>query len=106
MFLPTASGLIMDSVRSTAILFWLRKLEFDETANYSMRSSYEIAGGKHTSALIRKYISLWKPWLTRVVESGIRSRRNVQRRASRPHLARRQRIIPSALGSQIESDGQ
>src|SRR5436190_15055819 len=117
-FMLTASGLIMDNVRSTAILFELRKREIDETDNCNMRSAYEIIGQSADRCLIRKRIgrprqgrrcpensleptgiSVFAAIVTKLRPVG---QTHARERPPRYHYL----IIPSACGSQIDSAGQ
>src|SRR5438132_13914829 len=94
-FLATASGLIIDNVRSTAILFELRQREIDETDDCNMRSSYGIMGQSADRYLIRKHIGRsergrrcpGKPSIGRRQFVGISDR--LQPRRGVPQAARR-----------------
>src|SRR5437899_5520999 len=105
-FLPTASGLMMDSVRSTAILLGLQEREIGETRNYSMRPSYENVGGASVRSMIRKHI---RPGARPRSARGNRPLATTARATaicSGRMPAHRYRIIPSAFGSAIDNDGQ
>src|SRR5437763_13462112 len=72
---------MMDSVRSTAIRFGLPKLEFDETANYSMQPSYETSCSSCGRSLIRKHIDV-RPRAVAVDGNGGLTRAVASRAAS------------------------
>src|SRR5436305_10971166 len=72
---------MMDSVRSTAIRFGLPKLEFDETANYSMQPSYETSCSSCGRSLIRKHIDV-RPRAVAVDGNGRLTRAVASRAAS------------------------